>query len=288
MRQMIAGGIAGVMSRIVVAPVDVLKIRWQLESAQISKSSVSLWRTFNQMVSQEGYRALWKGNWAAEWLYLTYGAVQFPVYHSLRDQLKSRLDDRLNVDMVAGGLAGAFATTLTYPFDLLRTRFAAQGSKPIYVSLRGAARQIWHDEGVSGFYRGLQPSLLQIVPYMAVMFGTYEFTHNRISQLDTGFFSPSCLRGAVSGEVAKSSVMPFDVLRKRLQVQGPTRPFYAVQNITEYQRGIWQMWSHMVMHEGWRGLFRGWVPSMLKSSIGSASTFFCYELSLNLIHSFGE
>jgi solute carrier family 25 thiamine pyrophosphate transporter 19 len=32
---------------------------------------------------------------------------------------------------VSGMIAGSFATTVTYPFDLLRTRFALQGTNKV-------------------------------------------------------------------------------------------------------------------------------------------------------------
>jgi solute carrier family 25 thiamine pyrophosphate transporter 19 len=32
---------------------------------------------------------------------------------------------------LSGMLAGSFATTITYPFDLLRTRFAMQGTNKV-------------------------------------------------------------------------------------------------------------------------------------------------------------
>ena len=77
-------------------------------------------------------RALWKGNVPAEILYVCYGGIQFVSYRSISQAqqllLKGRVPPQVE-SFVAGASAGAVATTATYPLDLLRTRFAAQGDR---------------------------------------------------------------------------------------------------------------------------------------------------------------
>ena len=70
-------------------------------------------------------------------------------------------------------MAGSTATVCTYPLDLLRTRYASQGVKRVYGSIASAFGQIVRTEGIRGLYRGLVPSLVQIAPYMGLMFGSY-------------------------------------------------------------------------------------------------------------------
>ncbi|KAJ3114718.1 mitochondrial thiamine pyrophosphate transporter, partial [Nowakowskiella sp. JEL0407] len=69
---------AGVSSRIVIAPLDVIKIRLQLQS---QSEYAGLMASFAKIIKEEGLFALWKGNFPAIWMYLFYGAVQFPVYN---------------------------------------------------------------------------------------------------------------------------------------------------------------------------------------------------------------
>ncbi|KAI0482362.1 mitochondrial carrier domain-containing protein, partial [Xylariaceae sp. FL0804] len=199
-----AGATAGLISRFVVAPLDVVKIRLQLQSHSLSDplSHAALHpgspvykgtlRTLRHIVRHEGVTGLWKGNVPAELMYVSYAAVQFTTYRSatvlLRRLSGSDSDSdsgpgegrrrilvpRAAESFLSGAAAGATATAATYPLDLLRTRFAAQGNDRVYVSLRRAVVEIGRDEGVRGFFRGLAPALAQIVPFMGVFFAVYE------------------------------------------------------------------------------------------------------------------
>lgn len=66
--------------------------------------------------------------------------------------------------------------------DLLRTRFAAQGQQIIYSSIYDAMSQIQKNEGWLGFYRGLWPSVVQIAPYMGIMFSSYGIIQRFVRQ----------------------------------------------------------------------------------------------------------
>ncbi len=44
----------------------------------------------------------------------------------------------------------------------------------VYPNLRVALMEILRTKGVTGLYAGLTPSLLEIVPYAGLQFGTYD------------------------------------------------------------------------------------------------------------------
>ena len=137
---------------------------------------------FSTILKEEGYRAFWKGNWSAEYLYLGYGAIQFVVFEKLKEFFAAREMPASQVSFFAGGLAGTLSTTITYPFDLLRTRFAMQGNNPLYFSIKQAISHIYLHEGFRGFYLGLLPTILQIFPYMGLAFASHDYA-NRFLQV---------------------------------------------------------------------------------------------------------
>ena len=81
--QTISGAVAGFVSRIVSAPLDVLKIRFQLQDSKSPKYS-SLFDAVGRIVKEEGVTGLWKGNIPAVCLWVSYGALQFMSYGELK------------------------------------------------------------------------------------------------------------------------------------------------------------------------------------------------------------
>lgn len=266
---------AGLVSRFCIAPLDVVKIRLQLQPHSLSdplscdgiKGPIykGVLPTLRSIVRDEGIRALWKGNIPAELLYVCYGGIQFTSYRSitvLQSQLPQRLPSSAE-SFVSGAGAGAIATTVTYPLDLLRTRFAAQGTERVYRGLISSVREIAYHEGPTGYFRGVSAAVGQIVPYMGLFFASYELFHQRIGGQNLPFGSGDATAGVLASVVAKTAVFPLDLVRKRLQVQGPTRMKYIHTNIPEY-RGVFRSLYVIFKKEGIRGWYRGLTVSLIK------------------------
>ena len=80
----IAGGCAGAIARILTAPFDVLKIRFQLQGSGSDRKYKTMLQSFKTVASEEGIFALWKGNLSATYLWVSYMAIQFSVYGTLK------------------------------------------------------------------------------------------------------------------------------------------------------------------------------------------------------------
>lgn len=183
---------------------------------------------------------------------------------------------------ISGATAGAVATAATYPLDLLRTRFAAQGTDRIYAGILGSLRDIRKFEGMRGYFRGCSAAVGQIVPYMGLFFTSYEFLHQHLGGKMLPFSSGDALAGVMASVFSKTVVFPLDLVRKRLQVQGPTRARYVHTNIPEYN-GVFRSLLQIHAKEGYRGLYRGLTVSLLKSAPASAITMYVYERTLHAL-----
>ncbi|CCJ30426.1 unnamed protein product [Pneumocystis jirovecii] len=291
----ISGGISGFSARLFISPFDVVKIRLQLKTYPSSYSKElnhkilpyhGIISSVKHIIHQEGIFALWKGNCSAQILYMVYGATQFFTYakcKSLLDNIFPEKKYNSGKSFISGAIGGALGTIASYPFDLLRTRFAAQGKSKIYLSIPQSIRSIYISEGIRGFYRGINVSLVQIMPYMGIVLGIYESSKVYIPK--TGHFSywGDAFLGIVSGTIGKTIVFPLDVIRKCLQVQGPTRTKYFYEDIPIYNR-IMKTGIIIFKTEGFLGLYKGWWVSILKAAPSTAITFWTYEKSLNFIN----
>ncbi|KAL5121360.1 mitochondrial thiamine pyrophosphate transporter [Pleosporales sp. CAS-2024a] len=294
----VAGAVAGLVSRFVIAPLDVVKIRLQLQIHSLSEPAScrglsgpvykGTLRTLARIGRDEGLAALWKGNIPAELLYLTYGAVQFSAYATVAHALDTlpppyTLPPAAN-SFVSGAAAGAAATTVTYPLDLLRTRFAAQGNDRVYPSIVASLQSIAQHEGPAGFFRGLGAGVSQIVPYMGLFFASYESLKPVVAHASVALplGGSDAVAGVVASLLSKTAVYPLDTTRKRLQVQGPNRARYVHGNIPTYT-GVLMTLQHMWKHEGRRGMYRGLTVSLLKAAPASAVTMWTYERAMSIM-----
>lgn len=188
---------------------------------------------------------------------------------------------------MCGAVAGGFATTLTYPLDLLRTRFAAQGIDRVYTSLAASVRDIARHEGPKGFFRGCSAAVGQIVPYMGLFFTSYETLKIALADYPFPIGSGDALAGVIASVVSKTAVFPLDTIRKRLQVQGPTRSRYVHRNIPLYQ-GVFSTLRMIIRREGLRGLYRGLPVSLIKAAPASAVTMWTYERTMTALRMMGD
>lgn len=82
----------------------------------------------------------------------------------------------ISVNLALGGASAVFATTLTYPSDVLRRKLqvlAFTEDLP-YDNLTSCIKHIYKTEGYAGFFRGLVPCYLKVVPSIAILFACNE------------------------------------------------------------------------------------------------------------------
>lgn len=289
------------MSRFCIAPLDVLKIRLQVHYHSLAEplsrnthlKPPGVLQIARDILRHEGITGFWKGNIPAEGLYLSYGAVQFLAYRST-SQLLDKIGDDGHFSIpgsaksfISGALAGTAATTATYPLDLLRTRFAAQGTERVYSGLIASISDITRHEGPAGFFRGLPAGIWQIVPYMGLFFAFYEGLKPQLASVELPFGSGDAVSGVTASVLAKTAVFPLDTVRKRLQIQGPTRGKYSGgKRMPEYSRGVYETLRTILRREGTRGLYRGLTVSLVKAAPASAVTMWTYEQAMSVLQGF--
>lgn len=294
-----AGSAAGMVTRALISPFDVIKIRFQLQIERVSSKTpegkyYGIFQATRRIHSEEGLSAFWKGHIPAQLLSICYGAVQFASFEFLTELVheKTPYDSQTaGVHFVCGGLAACSATVVCQPLDTLRTRFAAQGEPKVYRNLRHAVSTMWRSEGTLTFYRGLSPTLMAVFPYAGLQFFFYNIFKKLLAPRpkagNSGGNLKSLVCGSGAGMISKTITYPFDLFKKRLQVGGFEAARAHFGQVRSY-RGLLDCMVQIAKEEGFRGFFKGLSPSLVKAALSTGFTFFWYEFFLNAMHNFKE
>lgn len=253
----VGGGVSGLGARCITAPLDLLKIRRQLQpsDATVLSSSRGLtgeWNIFQSLYKiaerEGGIRSLFRGNIAASYLWMGYSVSQFWVYGYASEYLHDRYSSSDNkhvataISFTAGAFAGLCATAITYPLDLCRTIFAARGLYPVaasnvtwskYTTNLAAVNQGQMQrrppktlrEFAQRMYqqRGLQGFLAGSAPgFLQIIpyMGLNFALHDLfVAKSGSSDSKVSGIAGMGAGVISKFLIYPLDTVKKRLQAQ---------------------------------------------------------------------
>uniref|UniRef100_A0A1B0EZA7 Mitochondrial thiamine pyrophosphate carrier n=1 Tax=Phlebotomus papatasi TaxID=29031 RepID=A0A1B0EZA7_PHLPP len=286
----VAGASSGAITRFLCQPLDVLKIRFQVQIEPLSyayhtSKYKSIIHALTVIYSEEGIRGLWKGHNPAQILSIGYGITQFTVYERVNrsaETIEFFQKHKLLKNFCCGGFAGATAAFVSTPLDVIRTRLIVQDAGQGYRNSVQAVGLILRKDGIRGLYRGFGPSLLQITPLAGSNFMFYKFYCGLLQNL-LGAKSHSdlptwglLLMGSLTGFSSRALVYPLDVIKKRLQIQGFAQHHQTFGKHFECE-GFIQCVIRTSKTEGFLGFYKGIVPSMLKSGITTALNFCIYD-----------
>ncbi len=150
------------------------------------------------------------------------------------------------------------------------------------------ARKMWSTQGIRSFYRGLPMGLVGMFPYSAIDLTTYEYLKRFVTNRNAAArhcheddAAPGNIMtagiGAFSGALGASVVYPINLLRTRLQSQGTAihPPTYT---------GVWDVTARTFQGEGFRGLFKGITPNLLKVVPAVSITYVVYDNSKRILN----
>ncbi|KDD75474.1 hypothetical protein H632_c667p2 [Helicosporidium sp. ATCC 50920] len=166
------------------------------------------------------------------------------------------------VGMVAGGLAGVSSTVFVYPLETIRTRMAVNGQSFMTTMASTPAQG-----GMRGLFRGLDASLIGVVPYTAIrlcMYDALKLSWKKASGKEQIDPQAALAFGAIAGVVSATATFPLEVARRRMMVSA-AYPHTAAAIAT------------IVRQEGVGALFNGVWLSLVKQAPQYAITFMVYE-----------
>ncbi|XP_075519360.1 mitochondrial adenine nucleotide transporter ADNT1-like [Primulina tabacum] len=300
-KSLVAGGVAGGVSRTAVAPLERLKILLQVQNPHNVKYCGTI-QGLKYIWRSEGFRGMFKGNGTNCARIVPNSAVKFFSYEQaskgilyLYRQQTGNEDAQLTplLRLGAGACAGIIAMSATYPMDMVRGRITVQTEKsPFqYRGMFHALSTVLREEGFRALYKGWLPSVIGVVPYVGLNFAVYESLKDwlikskafgLVGEDDELGVATRLACGATAGTVGQTIAYPLDVIRRRMQMVGWNHASSIVigdgrSKVALEYTGMIDAFKKTVRHEGFGALYRGLVPNSVKVVPSIAIAFVTYE-----------
>ncbi|KAK0670796.1 mitochondrial carrier domain-containing protein [Cercophora samala] len=256
--EVIAGGTAGGCQVVFTNPLEIVKIRLQVQGEVAKSLEGAPRRSAMWIIRNLGLVGLYKGASACLLRDVPFSAIYFPTYsHLKKDLFGESQTKKLGILqlLTAGAIAGMPAAYLTTPCDVIKTRLQVEARKgdTQYTGLRHAAKTIWKEEGFRAFFKGGPARIMRSSPQFGFTLAAYEL-------LQTALPYPGKGKAEIATGVA-------DVVQT-LKEKHPDSPFYRSRNALKILLDLDENFGRAPLGanaKGWQTL-PGWMQNPSKSS----------------------
>jgi hypothetical protein len=196
--RLIAGAVAGTTACVACYPLDLVRTRLttQLDGREAYRGITD---AFAKIVQYEGFSGLYSGLGPTLMVAVPNFSISYVVYGSLKEyaledelfynlrKVDTNTGDRtklgFSLTLACGAVSGIMSTLITFPFDTVRRRMQIQGQHiPSNMRMSGIQmiRSMYGKDGMKGFYRGITPEILKVVPMVGTMFTVYELLKDEL------------------------------------------------------------------------------------------------------------
>ena len=180
-RELIAGCVAGGSQVIFTNPVEIIKIRLQVQGEQIKSGLIaeSERRTASQIFREVGFKRLYFGASACLLRDVPFSGMYFTTYARMKKIIAKDSGNPFGL-LLAGAVSGIPAAGLVTPADVIKTRLQAQQfGEMTYRGISDCARKIWATEGFSAFFKGAGARVCRSSPQFGVTLLSYELLQKK-------------------------------------------------------------------------------------------------------------
>ncbi|XP_074122745.1 mitochondrial glutathione transporter SLC25A40 isoform X2 [Sminthopsis crassicaudata] len=317
LQQMIASCTGAILTSLMVTPLDVVKIRLQLQNNPYSKRRCFLYcnglmdhlhfcdegsnkawykkpgrfrgtlDAFSKIVRNEGIKSLWSGLPPTLVMAVPATVIYFTCYDQLSSFMKSKVENEDYIPIFAGIIARLGAVTVISPLELIRTKMQSKAFS--YKELHLFVRQKVSHDGWISLWRGWSPTVMRDVPFSALYWYNFELFKKWLCKNSDKYepsFGINFAAGAMSGSIASIVTLPFDVVKTHRQTklwkydipqEIPFQDLCPKEGQNTVPTSTWNIMKQIVSKEGISGLFAGLIPRLIKVAPACAIMVSTYE-----------
>ncbi|KYN30435.1 Mitochondrial 2-oxodicarboxylate carrier [Trachymyrmex septentrionalis] len=271
-----AGGSAGFIEVCIMHPMDLVKTRFQLQ-VKTTKSDplyyTGIRDCMTKMYKTEGLPAFWKGILPPILVETPKRAVKFFTFEQYKQFFLFGASAPTPLTFsCAGFFAGVTEAILVNPFEMVKVKLQSnrkhiKESPSTFAVTKEIISK--YGFGLNGLNKGLSATIMRNAVFNSFYFGFYHSVKGYISVRKEPWleFLSKVAIGFVSGTVASCLNIPFDVAKSRIQ---------GSQDGTQY-KGTLNTMHIIYKREGFRALYKGLVPKVLRLGPGGAIMLVVYD-----------
>ncbi|KAK3003242.1 hypothetical protein RJ639_018184 [Escallonia herrerae] len=252
-------------------PLDVLKVRLQMQLVGQKGPLTGMGQYLVQVVKNEGPRSLYLGLTPALMRSVLYGGLRLGLYEPSKYVCELAFEStNIFMKIASGVFSGAIATALTNPVEVLKVRL--QMNPNLRRGSMGELQRIATEEGVTALWKGVGPAMVRAAALTAAQLATYDESKQilvRWTPLEEGF-SLHLISSTIAGTVSTLITAPMDLIKTRLMLQRESK------RVGSYKNGFHCAYQ-VLRTEGPRGLYKGGSAIFARLAPQTTITFILCE-----------
>jgi len=283
-------GVAAIMANVieqVLHPFEVVKLRFQSHDGQEKRNLVPKYKSIAQALMEigktEGMRGLYRGVVLSAMSSNAAKFIFFGLFGMEKQRYENKFGKKSQMAIVFASLeASIIATVLTSPLWVIKTRLILNTKTETtgFQNMLTSIKEVYTHHGPYGFFRGLQLSLA-LSTYGIIQMTLYENFKLLANYDATSPTSVPAMCGIASKCITSLLLYPINVIRTRIQqnqfIESPDMKY----------KGIFDCAAKIRQLEGYRGFYKGFIPSTIRAVPSNAIFFFFFEYFKKIFYKWG-
>jgi solute carrier family 25 citrate transporter 1 len=256
LQSILAGGISGGIEVCINYPIEYIKTQLQLQDKKNPYYN-GIWDCVKKTVKTNGVTGLYTGLSPLFYMSIPKVACRFFAFEEAKKALKNS-EGKLTTGrtFLAGLCAGVSEAVLVVtPMETIKVKFIhdQRSGSPKYRNFVHGINEIVKQEGFSGIYKGLTPTIIRQGSNQAIRFVVYDKVVKALSNGQEPLVWHTLTAGGVAGAASVFGNTPVDVIKTKMQGLDANK----YKNSWECAKDVW-------VQDGFKGFYKGTVPRLAR------------------------
>ena len=276
-----SGAIAGIITKTIVAPLERIKLLYQVQSYYDSVKYLSLNQAFSKIIKEDGIKGLYYGNFTNILRILPAYSLKFMFNDTFKVFFLNNKQSIHNMSfsqlLSSGMLAGFSQATITYPLETIRTRISLDKSMRRHTSIYNCINKTISKNGILSFYQGYTITFLSTPLYVGLQMSLYEIIKKQLTDKYDSKYNTiySMCAGASAGLIAQTTTYWGDTIKKQMQTNG-------IDGKKKY-KNLYDCVNKIYIKGGIKAFYPGLVLNSIKCIPEVSLQFTIYEQCKNIL-----